>query len=224
MQFKTVAVTDITHEKYTEGDVSWNHTDESVFTVTNLGLNNKLVDSGFYKVEGRKVTLSQNYLSSLPRTGSYTLEVRGNKCLYHIVIDVGSIPSPVWQDIKLQEKSNAVFYIGGTVSDKVIVNGKALGKSQYKIDGTQLIIYYSSFRLAENEVSYGDNLKAKVTVEELAKIEAGFNESDTGAIYTALFVIVGAVLVAEAALIAFIILKKDKKGETEDVGNDQGRS
>ena len=224
VQFKTVAVTDITHEKYTEGDVSWNHTDESVFTVTNLGLNNKLVDSGFYKVEGRKVTLSQNYLSSLPRTGQYTLEVRGNKCLYHIVIDVGSIPSPVWQDIKLQEKSNAVFYIGGTVSDKVVVNGKALGKSQYKIDGTQLIIYYSSFRLAENEVSYGDNLKAKVTVEELAKIEAGFNESDTGAIYTALFVIVGVVLVAEAALIAFIILKKDKKGETEDVGNDQGRS
>lgn len=218
--FKTVSLTDLNNEAYTEGEISWNHTDNSVFTVTNLNLNNKLVDSGFYTVDERKVTLSQNYMASLPEAGVYTLEVRGRKCLYYVDINVGEIPSAVWKDIKLQENTNAVFFIGNESADSVTVNGKPLEKSLYKVEGTQLTVYAKAFSAGENEVAYSDNLRAKVTVEGVSALKPHFNVSNTGTVYTVLFIIVGVILVAEGAFIAFIIFKKDKKENTEDGSND----
>jgi len=214
--FKCVSITDDINKNYSSGDIVWNHTDSAAFTIVNRSWNNKLVDSGFYSVDGRKVTLSQNYMASLPVAGDYILEVRGRKSLYTIELNVEGIPSAVWQDMKLQQNSNAVFFIGNTTADKVTVNGAEIDGSLYKIDGMLLTVYASAFKAGENEVSLSNGLHAKVTVDGIPLLAPHFNEGNSKIIYTVLFVIIGVVLLAEGALIAVIMLKKEKK----DGGND----
>ncbi|MDE6613016.1 MAG: hypothetical protein K2K28_00470, partial [Clostridia bacterium] len=214
--FKSVSVTDGINDEYVSGDKVWNHTDGAAFSIVNTSLNNKLVDSGFYTVEGRRVTLSQNYMASLPSSGTYVLEISGKNSLYYIELNLKAIPMPVWQDIKITEKNNAVFFIGNLAADEVKVNGKVIDGSQYKVDGMQLTVYSSAFEYGENDVSITESLHAKVTVEGVAKLEPHFNEGNSTVVYAVLFSLVGAVLIGEAVLIAFIILKKEK----ENGGND----
>lgn len=220
--FKSVSVTDNINCSYTEGEISWRHTDASAFTVVNRSLKNSTVDAGFLTADGRKVTLSQNYLASLPYEGEYLLEVRGKKSLYHISLNVQKIPLPVWEDLKLEQSGNAVFFIGSAPVKEVKVNGNVLDGSLYKVDGMTLTVYSDAFNYGVNEVSAGGGLSAKVTVNDILKLEEHFNASNKGVIYTVLFVIVGVVLAAEAALIAVILLKKNKDAEEEkkDGGND----
>lgn len=215
VSFKSVAVTDLSDEKYTNGNIEWNHTDSSAFEIINRTLSNKTVDSGFYTVEGRKIVLSQNYMASLPDAGSYVLEVKGQKSRYQIEIEVESIPSAVWQDRQLQG-GNAVFYIGNTSSDTLYINGNAVDKSLYKIDGMYLTVDARAFGYGDNEIKLNDNLRAKVSVNAIPTLEPNFNEGNSTAIYVSLFVIVGAVLVGEGAFIAFILLKKGKKDGSDD--------
>ncbi len=209
--FKNVSVTENINRDYTSGDVEWNHTDVSAFTVINRNWNNKTVDEGFYSVEGRKITLSQNYIASLPESGKYTFEIRGRNCLYSFDLNVQSVPSAIWQDVELQQDSNAVFFIGNAPSGEVKVNGKTLDGSLYKIEDTQLTVFAAAFSVGENEVSYSNVLHAKVTVKGTPKLEVNFNEGNAGVISTVLFVIIGTVILAEGVLIAVIMLKKGKK-------------
>lgn len=214
--FRSVSVTDNPNEKYESGDIVWNHVDESVFTVTNRSWNNKLVDSGFYTVEGRKVTLSSNYMASLPSAGEYLLEVRGKKSLYYIELKLDSVPPPVWKDVTLTENCNAVFFIGNLSADGLTVNGAAPDKSLYKVEGMQLTVYAAAFNGGENEVALSDGVRAKVTVEGYERLEPHFNEGNSGVVYAVLFSIAGVVLAAEAVLIAVILLKKEKKNGGDD--------
>lgn len=214
--FKFVSVSENLNSTYNFGEICWNHTDTSVFTVVNRSLNNETVDSGFYTVEGRKVTLSQNYMASLPRTGEYLLEVRGQKSLYYIVLNVESVPPAVWSDMELQEKSNAVFFIGNITAGTPKINGQEIDASLYKIEGMHLTVYAEAFQAGENEVSLSDSLHAKVTIKEVSKLAPGFNEGNGKVIYTALFSVIGVIVLAEIAFITVILLKKGK----ENGGND----
>ncbi|MDE7083000.1 MAG: GH32 C-terminal domain-containing protein [Clostridia bacterium] len=214
--FKYVSVSEGLNTTYTTGDICWSHTDAAVFTVVNRSLNNESVDSGFYTVEGRRVTISQNYMASLPRAGEYLLEVRGQNSLYHIVLNVESVPSAVWQDVELQENSNAVFFIGNITSGTLTVNGQEADTSLYKIEGMHLTVYAAAFRAGENEISFTENLHAKVTVNSVTKLEPHFNEGNGTVIYTVLFVIIGAVIFAEIVLITVILLKKGKEDGSND--------
>lgn len=214
--FKCVSVTEGLYGEYVSGDVIWNHTDGSAFTVINRSLNNKSVDAGFFTVEGRKVTLSQNYIASLPSAGTYLLEVRGKKSLYHIELKVGEIPLPVWNDINLQENGNAVFFIGNEKVETVKVNGVAVDGSFYKVEGMQLTVYAKAFLNGVNEVEISEALRAKVTVGEVSKLAPHFNAGHANVIYGVLFSVVGAVIVAEIALIAVILFRKGKKNGGND--------
>ncbi|MDE6505587.1 MAG: GH32 C-terminal domain-containing protein [Clostridia bacterium] len=214
--FKCVSVTDDIDKDYIAGDKAWSHTDGGAFEIVNRSLNNKIVDSGFYTVDGRLVTLSQNYMASLPSAGTYVLEIRGKKSFYCIELKIDSVPLPVWRDLKLTENNNAVFFIGNLSADGVKVNGKIIDASLYKVEGMQLTVYADAFDYGENEVTLSENLCAKVTVSGVAKLEPHFNAGHADVIYAVLFSLVGAVLVAEAVIIALIILKKGKK----DGGND----
>lgn len=214
--FKAVSVTDLSEEKYSGGDIVWNHTDTSSFTVINRSLNNRLVDSGFYTVEGRKVILSQNYMASLPEAKEYILEITGQKSLYQIVIDVQNVPCALWSDVVLQENSNAVFYIGNTSAETLYINGKAVDETNYKIEGMYLTVYAKAFTQTENLIKLNDSLQAKVTVNGIPQLQPNFNDGNSKAIYISLFVIVGVVIAGEAAFIAYTVLKKGKK----DGGND----
>lgn len=215
--FKCVSVTDDMNKDYAGGDIVWNHTDGSDFKIVNLDWNLRPVESAFYKVEGRKITLSQNYMSSLPEGGkSYTLEVSGKNSRYFVEIAVGEIPSAVWEDLKVQAGVDAVFFIGNSSGGAVKINGADLDEKLYKIDGMSLTVYFAAFGAGENSVSYG-NLSAKVTVENTEVLTPHFNAGHWTEIITALFITVGVVIVAEVGLMLFIILKKKGK---KDGGND----
>ena len=214
--FKFVSVSEGLNSTYNSGEICWSHTDTSVFTVVNRSLNNELVDSGFYTVEGRSVVLSQNYMASLPYAGEYLLEVRGQKSLYYIELNVESVPSAVWNDVELQENSNAVFFIGNITEGTLTVNGQTADSSLYKIEGMHLTVYAAAFRTGENEISLSDDLHAKVTVKGVAKLSPGFNEGNGTVIYTVLFVVIGVIILAEIVLITVILLKKGKTDGSND--------
>lgn len=215
-QFTTVALTEGVNGQYSGGNVVWNHIDTSALTVVCRTLNNRTVDGGFWSADGRRITLSQNYMASLSSAGVYVFEVRGTDSLYVFEIDVLKVPEAVWEDMTLQENTNAVFFVGSLLSGTVKVNGEEIDGSLYKIDGMQLTVYASALSVGENEVTYADSLSAKVTVEAAELLEEGFNEGNASLIYTALFITVGAVIAAELAFIAVISLRKGRK----DVGND----
>lgn len=221
--FKSVSVTDDINKEYVSGDIVWNHTDGGAFTVTNLSFNNKVIDSGFFAVEGRRVALSQNYLASLPSAGEYLLEVKGKNSLYYLTLKLGEIPSPVWQDLEINEYGNAVFFIGNIKEGEVKVNGEAIDASLYKKDGMQLTVYADAFKKGENRVEYS-TLSANVTVGGVGRLEPHFNEGHADVLYTVLFTLAGVVIAAEVGLIIFIIFKKnfggENKGEEASGGND----
>lgn len=214
--FKCVSVTDDFNKGYAGGDIVWSHTDDTSFTIVNLDWNNRQVDGSFYTFEGRKVTLSQNYMASLPEGDkTYRLEVTGKNSRYILELNIGALPQAVWKDFSVQAGVSAVFYIGrGTGAVKV--NGQEIDPSLYKIEGERLTVYADAFVAGENTVSFG-NLSAKVTVNGTEVLAPHFNAGHWTEILTALFVIVGAVILAEGALIAVILLKKKGK---EDGGND----
>lgn len=213
--FKAVSITEADGGEYVSGDVVWNHTDTSSFTVVNLGWNNAAVDAGFYTVEGRRVVLSQNYMACLPAAGVYVLEVRGQNSLYTLELNVAAVPSAVWQDLTLQQNTNAVFFIGNA-SGAVKVNGAVLDEALYEISGMQLTVYASAFAIGDNEVVFADSLSAVVTVNAAEYLTAGYNEGNSGLIYTVLFIIVGAVIAAEVVMIGIILCKREEKNGCND--------
>jgi len=150
---------------YASGDlVVVSAVEQGVLAIYNDTLGIVKISKEYYSVEGRNITLSQNYFATLPAAQEYLFTVQGKFSTFTVRVDVTALPSFTVEDLTLQEGLNAVFFVASKTVTDVKVNGNSLDKSLYFVKDGMLTIDASAFIVGENEVELFGDIEAKATV------------------------------------------------------------
>lgn len=164
--FKSVTLQDLSFD-YNGGDlVIKGNVNQYINKITNITLMNQNVDKSFISVDGRNITIDQEYFTTLTETGTYQFEIYGTASRMTITVEVKSLPSVSFDDVELIEKENLNVYIGNLSVSTVTLNGTALTAEQYSVNNRILTIDNSLLTLGENVLKINDQ-EIKVTVRKL---------------------------------------------------------
>ena len=152
--------------------------EQGVVAIYNNTLGIVEINKEFYTVDGKEITISEDYFATLAKTGVYEFTVKGKSTSFTVKVDVTKLPEIEWSDMTLQEGCNAVFFIGHATVSSVKVDGEELDKALYSVKSGVLTIDSSAFAIGENLVEVSDWLKVTVTVEALANVEVEVENSE----------------------------------------------
>ncbi|MDE5728747.1 MAG: GH32 C-terminal domain-containing protein, partial [Clostridia bacterium] len=89
-------------------------TEQHINAIYNNTLGNVKINGGFYKENGRRVELGEDYFKTIPQTGVYRLTVKGATIVYEISVNVTAIPVFTAADLYIDEGCNAVINAGAS--------------------------------------------------------------------------------------------------------------
>ena len=188
-----------------EGD-----SEQEVIALYNLTKNNEKVEKAFFTASGRSLTVKSNYFELLS-VGTYKFKAYTHTGAYEFVVDVTAIPQTVLQDTTVQKGINAVIYLGNVQVTSLSVNGVALSEEEYDIQNRILTIYSTALTEEYNTVEINDET-VTVTVVEVGSVVYGAEEPETNLGLIIGLSVGGAVLVAGAVVVAFILIRRKNVG------------
>ena len=129
-----------------------------IYKITNVTLKNSTVDSSFYKVNGRDITIDESYFATLRETGIYEFEVVGEFSTFKIKVNITSLPRITFetQNITVGEKLN--LFIGNLNPTVIKINNTTLKETEYSISNMILTIDSSMFNVGENTLEIDGNV------------------------------------------------------------------
>lgn len=149
--FKSVTLQNLEFEFNGEADLEIKgNVDQYINKITNITLKNQNVDRSFITVNGRDITISKEYFTTLPQTGTYEFEIYGVASRMTITVEVKKLPSVELKDVELMEKENLNVYVGNVNVTTVTLNGTALTAEQYSLNNYTLTIDNTLLKLGEN--------------------------------------------------------------------------
>ena len=148
-----------------QGNVS-----QAINKINNMTLTNQKIDHEFITVDGRNVTISEEYFKTLKSTGVYQLEIVGYATSFVVNVDVKTLPHVEFSDVELSVGENLNIYLGNLSVNKVVLNNVELTSNQYtinnfvlKIDASLLVVGTNTLIINEEEIT--------IEVSELENIE-----------------------------------------------------
>lgn len=191
---------------------------QTVRSLYNRTAGNVLVPSTFYEANGRTLTISKEYFTTLNKAGSYRFVLSGSRFTTEFTVTVSALPSSTIENLNLEYGSNAVVYVGNADVSGAKLNGAPMSAGDYAVKNGVLTIYADKLSVGENTVTLQSGAEFKITVgsPKITEIET----KDEAATTTVIIVCstVGGVLVlgAAAAVTAILLIRRKKKNGGND--------
>lgn len=184
---------------------------QTITALYNVTLGNAAVASSLYSVDGRTITLSRDYFTSLNATGVYEFKAAGERTAYLFRINVSALPKVTFADVTVDSGCNVVVYIGGASAESVKVNGAAVDSDGFYVKNGMLTVLAGNFSAGENTLTVPDLFDIKVTVnaQPTASVRVQTaDEEDNTALIVGITVPAVAVAVIGIAAVLFVLYKK----------------
>ena len=209
--FKSVALLQSEYA-YSGGNLTVaGETDQRVIAIYNTTLKNTPVNSAFYTVEGRRVTISGDYFSTLAAAGSYDFNIKGERSSFTFTVAVAEIPAPELLSVNIEKGCNAVIFIGSAAVDGLTLNGVALSETDYSVKDGVLTVNADKLTAGENVLSFGGKtVTVNVSAQPSANLKAENKHGNT-ALIISLSVIGGVLILGGAAAVAAVIIVRERK-------------
>ena len=211
--FKTVALV-VSDYSYASGDLAVRgEIAQAVTGLYNVTLGNTVISPALYKVDGRKITLSEEYFATLDTARKYEYRAVGERITFGFTVDVTALPKPTFADITVEQGCNAVVNIGGAAVERVELNGAALAGDGYSIRNGMLTVYASVLAPGENTLAVPDLFEIVVTVNSAptttVRVAGGNGDGGNIGLILGITIPVAAVAIAGVAVL-LVVLKKKK--------------
>lgn len=182
-----------------------------MIAIYNTTLKNTPVNSAFYTVEGRRVTISGDYFSTLAAAGSYDFNIKGERSSFTFTVAVAEIPAPELLSVNIEKGCNAVIFIGSSAVDGLTLNGVALSETDYSVKDGVLTVNADKLTAGENVLSFGGKtVTVNVSAQPSANLKAENKHGNT-ALIISLSVIGGVLILGGAAAVAAVIIVRERK-------------
>ncbi len=206
--------------EYTEGQLEINDIiNTRIDSVINKTLKNTEVSKQFYTFADGVLSISEDYVSLLPKVGKYELRIIGNKAMSDIVVTVKSIPESYVQSAYINEGSDARVFIGKRTTDYLKINGTAIASRLYRIENYILIIDGSALQAGENIATLSDGTVFTVSVTAAGKEHISIQmppvELNMIPFIIAMSTVCGLIVLAVIAFIVVMSLRNKGKVELE---------
>ncbi len=192
--------------------------DQYVNEIINATNKNAKIDRDLYKVNGRNITIDENYLKTLKDNQTYEFIVKGENIDFAFNIKTGSIDRGyVFNDLEAIEGNNVNIFINSYQINSISINDVSLTSEQYSINNGVLTLPGSLFKVGSNSVTINETTTFNVEVKAINSLPN--KDAEDKSSFNPLWVIIpclSAVLLIGIALIIFFIIRKKKMQTRKD--------
>ncbi|MCF0113237.1 MAG: GH32 C-terminal domain-containing protein, partial [Bacilli bacterium] len=201
------------YEDATQDLVITGLTSQYIKAIYNVTLKNALVEKAFYKVSGRTITLSKDYLALLPRVGKYVFRCIGDLSTFEVAVDVVALPKTTIDDVTANQGEDVSVYLGSIVVSTLAINGETIAPEDYRVANRVLTLPASLLPTGVNEVTINGDIVFSIEVVAPKKEEDPVPEEGKNKQGLVILGIAGgsSVVLIAAAVTTVILVRRKKK-------------
>lgn len=186
------------------------NTNQYIYKIYNTTLKSAEIDKGFYSVNGREITISEEYFQTLKEKGIYEFKVVGEYSSFTVYVNVDELPKVEFKTHYISTNERLNLFIGNIDVDSVSINGTKLNSNDYTIKNMILTIESSFFKEGDNTLTINDEEIVNVNLYVMEQTVIEHTQTVTEEKFNILLVIIPVAAVVLAGGI-FLVLKRKKR-------------